>query len=281
MALSSSPLTGLSLGEGRNLLRQENILMSLAWMPFYPNDFLGDTLGLTAEEVGAYVLLICAYWNNGGPLPSDPVLLKRIIRSPKRASHILPQVLLHFTVSGDQITHQRIDFELNKASISHAKRVHAGRLAHAKHKQCTVQPQPQPQPSISINKVAVQIPEDWMPSEKETAYANSEGINRSDIKRIADHFRDYHIAKGNTFNDIGAAWRNWVRNHKRFERPSGTHKKNGGLVAALSANLAEIEVQNGPRGERHRGAGVSRTGPRERSERGPRLTPPIVETGDK
>lgn len=48
---------------------------------FYPGDFLADpkVQAMRAEEVGAYLLLLCAEWLDG-PLPDDPGFLARVCR---------------------------------------------------------------------------------------------------------------------------------------------------------------------------------------------------------
>jgi len=44
---------------------------------FYPDDFIGGTCDLSAEEVGAYIRLLCYQWSRG-IIPDDPAKLARI-----------------------------------------------------------------------------------------------------------------------------------------------------------------------------------------------------------
>ena len=44
---------------------------------FYPDDFIGGTCDLSAEEVGAYIRLLCYQWSRGS-IPDDAAKLARI-----------------------------------------------------------------------------------------------------------------------------------------------------------------------------------------------------------
>jgi hypothetical protein len=52
------------------------------FMQLYVSDFIGDTLQLSTEQIGAYMLMLMAMWNAGGTLPDDDVKLSRVVRMP-------------------------------------------------------------------------------------------------------------------------------------------------------------------------------------------------------
>jgi uncharacterized protein YdaU (DUF1376 family) len=94
------------------------------WMPFYPCDYLGDTLNLTTLEHGAYILLIMHYWQKGG-LPDDEREFATICRLPAyRWTRMRDKISRLFH---DGWKHKRIDEELAKAGALREKRAEAGR----------------------------------------------------------------------------------------------------------------------------------------------------------
>ena len=129
--------------------------MSLAWMPFYPADYLADTGHLTTQEHGAYFLLILHYWCNSG-LPADERKLARIARMTAPEWDTARDTIADFFDADWQ--HFRIDAELATARERHEARAIAGSKGGlARSKQCSSnaqaglnQPQPQPLSSEAI-----------------------------------------------------------------------------------------------------------------------------------
>lgn len=94
------------------------------WMPLYVADYLRDTMHLTTEQHGAYMLLLMACWTRGGSLPSDPAQLAGIARMPLSAwRKAAPVLMAFFAADGDGLTHKRVTAEREKAQrLSDARR---------------------------------------------------------------------------------------------------------------------------------------------------------------
>ena len=103
----------------------------LLFMPFYGDDFVGSTDGLTGAESYAYVGWLWRAYRNGGKLPNMPSLLMRWGRIDRRHwPKIRDNVLgAHWTLSdcGTFYTNDRLDKELEKTAALSAKRSAAGK----------------------------------------------------------------------------------------------------------------------------------------------------------
>jgi uncharacterized protein YdaU (DUF1376 family) len=53
-------------------------------MPLDVAAYIADTFALSTQEHGAYMLLLMASWQQGGPLPDDDALLARLVRASGR-----------------------------------------------------------------------------------------------------------------------------------------------------------------------------------------------------
>ena len=98
------------------------------WMPFYWAEYLADTGHLTTEEHGAYLLLIGAYWQAGGPLTDDDKRLARLTRLSLRRWKAVRETLANFFTIADQKWHlTRVDDELSATKKRYLKRVEGGK----------------------------------------------------------------------------------------------------------------------------------------------------------
>ncbi len=79
-------------------------------LPFAPDAFISDTMHLTAEETGAYLMLLFCQWrNNGEPLKYDPHRLARMCRiTPRRFPKIWSEISCFFKHKDGVIWQQRL-----------------------------------------------------------------------------------------------------------------------------------------------------------------------------
>lgn len=93
------------------------------WMPLLVDKYLGDTSHLTAEQHGAYLLLLMAMWKKDGQLPNDEERLANTARlSPARWKANRGVLLEFFTNDGSAITQKRLTVELaNSKKLAQAK----------------------------------------------------------------------------------------------------------------------------------------------------------------
>jgi uncharacterized protein YdaU (DUF1376 family) len=96
-------------------------------MPFYTADYTRDTMHLTRDEHGGYILLLIACWNNGGRLLNKPGHLATIARAtPAEWKRLAPVLKRFFRVEGRWLVHKRVVAELEKAARLSGRRASAG-----------------------------------------------------------------------------------------------------------------------------------------------------------
>lgn len=100
------------------------------WFPFYGNDFLVSTIGLSCEQVGIYIRLLCIQWDNGG-LPNDPAKLADMVGSHGLATAV-PVHLFGLCQDG-LLRNQRLE-EIRKERIQYsATQAEKGKKRWKKH----------------------------------------------------------------------------------------------------------------------------------------------------
>lgn len=90
-------------------------------MPLFTGDYLRDTMGLTAEQHGAYLLLLIHYWNNGGPFEFDLATMARVVGVDSTAMAALwEKVGKYFQVDNGMVHNKRSDAELVRVAKYYA-----------------------------------------------------------------------------------------------------------------------------------------------------------------
>jgi len=91
------------------------------WFPFYVNDYIADTMDLSTEEHGIYLLLLIHYWKKRGNLTKDIKKLQAITRIPEEKLPQLREILSeYFIEKEDSYSSKRLDEELEKAQSRRA-----------------------------------------------------------------------------------------------------------------------------------------------------------------
>lgn len=101
-------------------------MASLPYMQLYVAEYLADTMHLTTEEHGAYLLLLFSYWQTGKPLRADRLASITKI-SNERWTNVERTLKEFFHVSGGVWIHKRVEVDLEKAGGKSRKNSEAGK----------------------------------------------------------------------------------------------------------------------------------------------------------
>lgn len=88
-----------------------------AWMPLWIGDYTADTMDLTRDEHGGYLLLLMRYWRNRGALPDNDRSLAATVKAHEDEwiEHLRPAIAKFFRIEGGLWHHDRADAELAAA----------------------------------------------------------------------------------------------------------------------------------------------------------------------
>lgn len=103
-------------------------MAALPYMQLYIADYLADTMHLSTEEHGAYLLLMFNYWQTGRAIPKNR--LAKIARvSSERWGDVEESLKEFFTDNGTEWVHKRIEDDLAAVRETLAKRSAAGKAS--------------------------------------------------------------------------------------------------------------------------------------------------------
>jgi len=101
------------------------------WMPLYVADLVADTLHLTAEQFGGYMLLICHYWRQREALPDNDTGLATITRLNESWPKHRPVLAAFFDLNArpGYWVHDRVEEEIANAIAMREQKRAAGRAS--------------------------------------------------------------------------------------------------------------------------------------------------------
>ena len=104
------------------------IMAALPYMQLYIADYLADTMHSSAEEHGAYLLLMFNYWQTGKPIPKNR--LAKIARlTNERWADVEPSLQEFFCDNGEEWVHLRIEEDLASVREKLTKKSAAGKAS--------------------------------------------------------------------------------------------------------------------------------------------------------
>ncbi|HEI2914380.1 TPA: DUF1376 domain-containing protein [Escherichia coli] len=104
------------------------IMAALPYMQLYIADYLADTMHLSAEEHGAYLLLMFNYWQTGKPIAKNR--LAKIARlTNERWADVEPSLREFFCDNGEEWVHLRIEEDLASVREKLTKKSAAGKAS--------------------------------------------------------------------------------------------------------------------------------------------------------
>lgn len=264
-------------------------MSSRPFMQLYVSDYLGDTMHLSCEQHGAYLLLLMTMWNADGWLPNEPAKLARVCRLTKgKFIKISDDIMPFFEVEGDRITHKRMKKEIQKTQEKTHKRREAGRkggiakslkdketaLANASDLPChspdtrdhiekedTNVSSKNPKSSQLKKRVKspkpkkrkTALPDGWRPKPLSAALKSKLQLTQEEYRHEFDKFTESARAHGRSYVDWDAAWRTWLQS------PYGTWGKRqeaggtGGKPKSHNDRMAENDQRRWDAWERASG----------------------------
>jgi uncharacterized protein YdaU (DUF1376 family) len=210
----------------------------IPYFNFYASDFMNGVRGMTSQEVGVYVMLLCRIYEESGPVECNELILAtycgmRIATFRKSLEKLVALGKLY--EADGMISNRRAEVEISKRAESLKNNSRAGKASAKKRQQkqrAVATPVERPfnhtdtdtdtdtdtevleREAKASPKNGARLSPDWFLPASWGQWALDEGGSQDLIRSEADKFKDYWIgvagAKARKA-DWEATWRNWIR----------------------------------------------------------------------
>ncbi|HFN4014046.1 TPA: DUF1376 domain-containing protein [Escherichia coli] len=213
------------------------IMAALPYMQLYIADYLADTMHLSAEEHGAYLLLMFNYWQTGKPIPKNR--LAKIARlTNERWADVEPSLQEFFCDNGEEWVHLRIAEDLASVREKLTKKSAAGKAsvqARRSRKEADVQTKQERNLTGVQTDVEVVFEHDvnTKATNKDTDkdLKTDPPLNPPRGNRGVKKFDPLDIALPNWISV--SLWREWVEFHQALRKPIRTEQGANGAIREL------------------------------------------------
>jgi uncharacterized protein YdaU (DUF1376 family) len=235
----------------------------IPYFRFYPTDFMGGVRGMSAQEIGLYVMLLCRMYEENGPIEDHALKLSTYCGMRQATFEKTLQKLVDLgkierhngRLFNDrariEISNRANDLEIairaGKASAE-KRQIKQGQDAtpvqrsfnHADTDTEVKETEPKGSVKKTRRKPEVDLPEGWVPSDRNIQDAIDKGLSEREIQDEADRFRNHHYSKQSRFRDWDAAWRTWCSNALRYRKGGGVAGSAGAGYGGQRSSLAGI-----------------------------------------
>lgn len=213
------------------------IMAALPYMQLYIADYLADTMHLSAEEHGAYLLLMFNYWQTGKPIPKNR--LAKIARlTNERWADVEPSLREFFCDNGEEWVHLRIEEDLASVREKLTKKSAAGKAsvqARRSRKEADVQTKQERNLTGVQTDVEVVFEHDvnTKATNKDTDkdLKTDPPLNPPRGNRGVKKFEPLDIALPNWISV--SLWREWVEFRQALRKPIRTEQGANGAIREL------------------------------------------------
>ncbi|HCB9569183.1 TPA: DUF1376 domain-containing protein [Escherichia coli] len=219
------------------------IMAALPYMQLYIADYLADTMHLSAEEHGAYLLLMFNYWQTGKPIPKNR--LAKIARlTNERWADVEPSLQEFFCDNGEEWVHLRIEEDLASVREKLTKKSAAGKAsvqARRSRKEADVQTKQERNLTGVQTDVEVVFEHDvnTKATNKDTDkdLKTDPPLNPPRGNRGVKKFDPLDIALPNWISV--SLWREWVEFRQALRKPIRTEQGANGAIRELEKFLQQ------------------------------------------